>query len=176
MNLQSCLWVIRVCGNRAFVLPSRFHKFDRFFGFFLVWSSLQRAMEPVDEAPEEGSTPLWSHYVELWSHLLEFSLDGGLQSTAEADETESFEELVASDVGNVGISVATLRESVFDSIMHCVIKAMTELNLKYKAKAPATIAPNTGASPSPLILFLLVPFEFRHIYVLLRTSFTYVVL
>ncbi|KAG0609962.1 hypothetical protein M758_7G027900 [Ceratodon purpureus] len=109
----------------------------------IVWSSLQRAMEPVDEAPEEGSTQLWSHYVELWSHLLEFPSDRGSQLTSEADEAEGFGELVASDVGNVGISETALRESVFDAIMHCVIKAMTELNLKYKAKPHATTAVNT---------------------------------
>ena len=113
-------------------------------------------MEPVDEAPEEGSTQLWSHYVELWSHLLEFPSDRELQLTAEADEAESFGELVASDVGNVGISETTLRESVFDAIMSCVIKALTELNLKYKVKPSVTTAPSTGSPHSAhsfLVLF-----------------------
>ncbi len=110
-------------------------------------------MEPVDEAPEEGSTPLWSHYVELWSHLLELSPDRGLHLTAGSDEAESFEELVAFDVGNVGINETTLRESVFDAIMHCIIKAMTELNLKYRVKIPARTATDSGACHCSLILF-----------------------
>lgn len=114
-------------------------------------------MEPVDEAPEEGSTQLWSHYVVLWSHLLEFSSDRGFHLAAGSDEAESFEELVASDVGNVGINETTLRESVFDAIMHCIIKAMTELNLKYKVRPPARTATNSGACQCSLILFFCSP-------------------
>jgi len=100
-------------------------------------------MEPVEEAPEEGSTQLWSHYVELWSHLLEFSSDRGFQLTAGSGEAKSFEELVASDVGNVGINETTFRESVFDAIMHCIIKALTELNLKYRVRIPTRTATNS---------------------------------
>ncbi|XP_024384636.1 uncharacterized protein [Physcomitrium patens] len=104
----------------------------------IVWSSLQRAMEPVDEALEEGSVQLWRHYVELWSHLIDFSSDQGLQLEAGLDEAESFEELVTSDVGNVGIIESSLRESIYDAIMHCVIKVMNELNLKYRVKPART--------------------------------------
>lgn len=114
-------------------------------------------MEPVDEAPEEGSTQLWSHYVQLWSHLLEFSSDLGFHSTAGSDEAESFEDLVASDVGNVGINETTLRESVFDAIMHCIIKAMTELNLKYRVKIPTRTATDSGAYHASLNLLRYSP-------------------
>lgn len=91
-------------------------------------------MEPVDEPVQDGSTHLWRHYVELWSRLLDMASDQTLQMISDLDEGENFEELVASDVGDVGISGSKLRESMFDAIMHCVLKAMTELNLKYRVK------------------------------------------
>lgn len=91
-------------------------------------------MEPVDEALDDGSTHLWRHYVELWSRLLDMAFDKTLPMVPNLDEGENFEELVASDVGDVGISGSKLRELMFDAIMHCVLKAMTELNLKYRVK------------------------------------------
>lgn len=100
-------------------------------------------MEPVDETLEDGSTHLWRHYVELWSRLLDVASDQTLQVISDLDEGENFEELVASDVGDVGISGSKLRESMFDAIMHCVLKAMTELNLKYRVKLSHATA-NSG--------------------------------
>jgi hypothetical protein len=120
-----------------------------FFTLFLntvVWSSLERSMEPVETAPGEVQGQLWQHYVDLWFHLLDFSVDekhaNAQNSEGEDDEEEGSKELVSSDIGDVGIDTGRLRESMFDAILHCVIKAMRELNLKYRVKPTGSSTPS----------------------------------
>ena len=95
----------------------------------------------MENAPGSGGQQLWQHYVELWSHLLDFEPNLGQQGAVDSEADDISVELAPSDVGDVGINATKLRESMFDAVMHCVIKAMRELNLKYRVKVASSSSP-----------------------------------
>ncbi|KAH9308156.1 hypothetical protein KI387_036067, partial [Taxus chinensis] len=97
------------------------------------WSSLERAMEQVDE--RESGAPLWKHYVELWSQLLVFFPTNRKENENIYIDKEDipFSEPSESSYGN--IKDTKLQASVFDCLLKSIMKAMLELNLKYKVKS-----------------------------------------
>lgn len=98
-------------------------------------------MEPLENGPGSGGQQLWQHYVELWTHLLDFEPNVGQQGAVDSEADDICVELVPSDVGDVGINATKLRESMFDAVMHSVIRAMSELNLKYRVKVASSSSP-----------------------------------
>ncbi|KAH6555384.1 hypothetical protein KP509_1Z260300 [Ceratopteris richardii] len=92
----------------------------------IVWSSLERAMEPSTE--ENAITvELWQNYVELWSNLVDF----------DSATCYKKEECTSKDSIDEGRYVR-IKEGIFDAMIVCGIKALQELNLKYRVKPVTT--------------------------------------
>ncbi|KAL3698516.1 hypothetical protein R1sor_012592 [Riccia sorocarpa] len=105
----------------------------------VVWSTLQRTMETTEGAPGETGLPLWPQYVELWCQLLKF-LDKSAeeQSAVPHDETDNEAELDKSKSEARTVIVKEIQVLVFDSIIRSIMKALTELNLKYRVRPSIT--------------------------------------
>lgn len=95
---------------------------------FTVWSSLERAMEPAKEEEGELRTELWKSYTELWSHLIDFE-----------EEKEKHVEK-----GHQGGAGSRIQEKIFDAMILCVMKALRELNLKYRVKGATVDKESSG--------------------------------
>ncbi|KAI5080747.1 hypothetical protein GOP47_0003930 [Adiantum capillus-veneris] len=113
----------------------------------IVWSSLERAMEPAKE-DKEPRIELWKSYTELWSNLIDF--DGVMHHKQKGKEGSSESRL--SDGSSLQI-----QEKIFDAMIVCVMKALRELNLKYRVKgatvdkesseADGTLNPDNDINP-----------------------------
>ncbi|XP_057814078.1 uncharacterized protein LOC131027990 isoform X1 [Cryptomeria japonica] len=130
-------------SKQRYVLYASLHRLfkalysrDAVFTVFLnniVWSSLERAMGHDDE--RELGEPLWKHYVELWSQLLVFCSTArkGHENNHIDTDNSPFSESSETSYGN--IKDADLQASIFDCLLKSIMKAMIELNLKYRVKS-----------------------------------------
>ncbi|MCO5603922.1 hypothetical protein L7F22_058078 [Adiantum nelumboides] len=92
----------------------------------IVWSSLERAMEPAKE-DKEPRIELWKSYTELWSNLINFG------STMYHLKKQKEGRGGSGSRPNDG-SRLQIQETIFDAMIVCVMKALRELNLKYRVK------------------------------------------
>jgi hypothetical protein len=84
-----------------------------------VWSSLQRAIEPISSNQENLGINLWKSYTELWSKLI------NIENARLQPEEEKSEDILCS---------TGIQEKIFDAMFVCVTKVLRELNLKYRVK------------------------------------------
>ncbi|OAE24558.1 hypothetical protein AXG93_2415s1380 [Marchantia polymorpha subsp. ruderalis] len=117
-----------------------------------VWSTLERTMETSEGVSGDVGLPLWPHYVELWSSLLD-SLkvsvgEQGAVPVAETDDEHMSGELL---LGNGTTDVTEIQGLVFDTIVRSIMKALTELNLKYRVRASNSLTSAQEEADSSLV-------------------------
>ncbi|GBG68753.1 hypothetical protein CBR_g3294 [Chara braunii] len=182
-----CLFIAQVTGKVVWQFPQLWPK--QKLAVYVVLKNLLKALYPkgnifpiflnnmvrssvvraVDFSPgaemDVGELPLWPHYVELWSHVLD--LEENMQSAANAmsqgsltagasleahggdddgeggevtDSASSAEGgggVVVSEVSNEGLNTKHLSELIYDSIISQTLSLMKELDLDYAVKPPA---------------------------------------
>lgn len=120
-----------------------------------VWSSLERAMEPVED--RDSGAPLWKHYVELWSKLLFFFSNNIVEHKINDMEVESIRDPVHVGTFCRNRNDAELQSCVFYCLIRCIMKAMSELNVKYTVKSlPMQASGNSSREPGILSTVLLL--------------------
>ena len=85
----------------------------------IVWSSLQRAIEPTSTNQGNLEMDLWKSYTELWLKLIDTE-----NATPEQQEKGS------EDV----LCLTGIQQKISDAMFVCLMKVLRELNLKYRVK------------------------------------------
>ncbi|KAL2645174.1 hypothetical protein R1flu_012761 [Riccia fluitans] len=118
----------------------------------VVWSTLQRTMETTEGAPGDLGLPLWPQYVELWCHLLEFLRKSAEEHSAALHDGSDMETISGqSSSEERSVDVKEIQGLVFDSIVRSIMKALTELNLKYRVRpSSALTSRQDDADASPV--------------------------
>lgn len=132
----------------------------------VVWSSLERATEPTEAVGTEVGDQLWRHYVDLWSHLLDFDsaeagdISGRCEQQTDHDAEQDMELLVPSICAKPVMGNMELQEAVFDAVIRCIMRSVVGLNIKYRVKqtisqtAATSYAPKEPGENRVLVIYL----------------------
>lgn len=92
-------------------------------------------MESTEPSGETG-LPLWPHYAELWSEILDVpSQVTGRGAVVDGKDDARSETFVSPDGDELKVDLKQFQEFVFDTIIRCIMKTLSELNLKYRVRA-----------------------------------------